>query len=149
MKQHQISLVQDSFSKVAPIAEAAAEMFYKRLFELDPKLRSLFRGDMKEQGKKLMTMLAAAVRGLDNVEKLVPVLQGLGVRHAGYGVQPKDYDKVGAAFLWTLEQGLGETFTAEVRGAWAEVYGVIAKTMITAAASAGNAGVTGHEASPA
>ncbi|MDP1672415.1 MAG: hypothetical protein Q8L65_04770, partial [Burkholderiales bacterium] len=71
------------------------------------------------------------------------------VRHAGYGVQPKDYDKVGAAFLWTLEQGLGETFTAEVRGAWAEVYGVIAKTMITAAASAGNAGVTGHEASPA
>ncbi len=138
MNQKQISLVQDSFSKVAPIAEVAAEMFYKRLFELDPKLQSLFRGDMKEQGKKLMTMLAAAVRGLDNVEKLVPVLQGLGVRHAGYGVQPKDYDTVGAAFLWTLEQGLGKAFTADVHDAWAVVYGVIAKTMIAAAASVRN-----------
>jgi len=136
MNQNQIKLVQDSFAKVAPIAEVAADMFYKRLFELDPKLKSLFRGDMKEQGKKLMTMLAAAVRGLDNVEKLVPVLQSLGARHAGYGVQPKDYDTVGAAFLWTLEQGLGKKgFTAEVHGAWAAVYGVIAQTMIAASAA--------------
>lgn len=135
MNQNQIKLVQDSFAKVAPIAEVAADMFYKRLFELDPKLKSLFRGDMKEQGKKLMTMLAAAVRGLDNVEKLVPVLQSLGARHTGYGVQSKDYDTVGAAFLWTLEQGLGKDYTAEVRGAWVVVYGVIAQTMIAAAAA--------------
>ncbi len=147
MNLNQISLVQDSFSKVAPIAGVAAEMFYRRLFELDPKLKSLFRGDINEQGKKLMTMLAAAVRGLDHVEKLVPVLQSLGVRHAGYGVQSKDYDTVGAAFLWTLEQGLGKAFTADVHDAWAAVYGVIAETMIAAAAPVKNA--AHNEPSPA
>lgn len=132
MNESHISLVQDSFSKVAPIAEVAAELFYGRLFELDPQLKSLFRGDMKAQGRKLMTMLAAAVRGLNNVESLMPVLQSLGLRHAGYGVQPKDYDTVGTAFLWTLEKGLGAAFTAEVRDAWVVVYGTIAAVMIAA-----------------
>ena len=147
MMQNQISLVQDSFAKVVPIAEVAAELFYNRLFELDPKLKPLFHGDMKAQGRKLMTMLAAAVRGLDNVEKLIPVLQSLGLRHAGYGVKPKDFDTVGAAFLWTLQQGLGAVFTAEVRDAWATVYGVIAKTMMAAAESVRNAGVSDDELS--
>ena len=136
MNQNHISLVQESFAKVAPIAATAAELFYKRLFELDPALRTLFRGDMEEQGRKLMAMLAAAVKGLDNVEKLVPVLQSLGLRHVGYGVRPEHYDTVGAAFLWTLEQGLGAAFTDDVREAWTVIYGVIAKTMIAAASSA-------------
>ena len=138
MNQNHISLVQDSFTKVAPIADIAAAMFYKRLFELDPALSKLFKGDMQEQGRKLMTMIGAAVRGLDNVEKLVPVLQNLGRRHAGYSVKNDDYATVGSAFLWTLEQGLGSAFTSDVRDAWAAVYGVIAKTMIAAAESAGN-----------
>ncbi len=135
MDQKQIDLVQDSFMKVAPIAETAAELFYQRLFELDPSLRSLFRGDMKEQGRKLMTMIAAAVRGLSDVEKLVPVLQSLGTRHSGYGVTIKDYDTVSAALLWTLEQGLGAAFTTEVRAAWIAIYGVLKETMTRAAAA--------------
>lgn len=130
----QTSLVQQTFAQVAPIADQAAAMFYRRLFELDPSLSLLFRGDMDQQGRKLMQMIGAAVNGLDNLDKLVPVVQKLGVRHAGYGVQDAHYDTVGAALLWTLEQGLGPAFTSEVRNAWTAVYGVLATTMKTAAA---------------
>lgn len=132
MESTQIKLVQESFAKVAPIAEAAAAMFYQRLFELDPSLSKLFKGDMKAQGLKLMTMIAAAVRGLDDIEKLVPVLRQLGARHGNYGVKDSDYDTVGGALLWTLERGLGTAFTNEVKAAWTAVYGVLAKTMIDA-----------------
>ncbi len=135
MTPQQIRLVQESFAKVAPIADAAAAMFYTRLFELDPALSSLFRGDMQAQGRKLMQMIGAAVRGLDNLETLVPVVQQLGVRHTGYGVKEKDYDTVGAALLWTLEKGLGAQFTPDVRAAWTAVYGVLANTMKDAAHS--------------
>lgn len=132
MNPIQIRLVQESFSAVAPIAEAAAGMFYQRLFELDPSLSKLFKGDMKEQGRKLMTMIAAAVRGLDDLNALVPTVQKLGARHAVYGVMDDDYGTVGSALLWTLEQGLGPAFTPDVKAAWTEVYGVLAKTMIEA-----------------
>ena len=128
----QIQLVQESFALVAPIADTAAGLFYHRLFVLDQRLKTLFRGDMIEQGKKLMSMIGAAVRGLDDVEKLIPVVQALGSRHAGYGVAPKDYDTVGAALLWTLEQGLGAAFTPPVKEAWTAVYGVLAATMLGA-----------------
>jgi len=132
MSPKHIALVQESFARVLPIADLAAAMFYNRLFETAPGLKPLFKGDMKQQGKKLMSMIAAAVRGLNDLDKLVPVVQQLGVRHHGYGVQDKDYAKVGAALLWTLEQGLGSAFTAEVREAWTTVYGVLADNMIGA-----------------
>jgi methyl-accepting chemotaxis protein len=133
--------VQESFAKVEPIAGQAAQMFYGRLFELDPKLRALFKGDMQAQGKKLMQMIAAAVRMLNDVPKLVPVLENLGRRHGGYGVRERDYATVGQALLWTLEKGLGAGFTSEVRAAWTEVYGIIAKNMIKAA---GQSASTAH-----
>jgi methyl-accepting chemotaxis protein/hemoglobin-like flavoprotein len=136
LNANQISLVQGSFAQVAPLADAAAEMFYRRLFELDPTLSRLFKGDIKQQGKKLMQMIGAAVRGLDDLSALVPVVQQLGVRHKGYGVRPEHYDTVGAALLWTLAQGLGPAFTPEVKAAWTAVYGVLATTMQSAAAAA-------------
>jgi methyl-accepting chemotaxis protein len=132
-------LVQDSFAAVLPIAEAAAELFYGRLFELDPSLRRLFKGDMKEQGRKLMAMIKIAVAGLDDLGKLVPAVQALGRRHAGYGVEDEHYDTVAAALLWTLEQGLKDAFTPDVKAAWAAVYGVLAETMKAAAAAAPSA----------
>src|SRR5262245_32315747 len=122
-------LVQHSFTAIVPIADDAAALFYQRLFELDPSLEKMFRGDMKEQRRKLMQMLTAAVKGLDRLEQLVPVVQDLGRRHGGYGVTDRHYDTVGAALLWTLEMGLGSGFTPDVAEAWAEVYGLLAATM--------------------
>jgi len=126
-------LVQGSFKDIAGIADDAAVLFYQRLFELDPSLRPMFRGDMTEQRKKLMQMLTAAVKGLDRLEQLVPVVRDLGRRHATYGVSDAHYDTVAEALLWTLEMGLGRGFTPEVREAWVAVYTLLATTMKEAA----------------
>jgi len=132
----QIELVQGSWKKVQPISDAAAGMFYGRLFELDPSLKPLFKGDMKEQGKKLMGMIAVAVGGLSRLEAIVPKVQELGRRHVRYGVKDQHYETVAAALLWTLQKGLGDAFTPDVKEAWVTTYGVLSKTMKDAAASA-------------
>lgn len=134
MDQATIDLVQDSWSKVKPIAPQAAQLFYGNLFESDPAIKDLFKGDMVAQGEKLMQMIGAAVGKLGDLDTLVPILQNLGKRHAGYGVVTAHYDNVGAALLKTLGQGLGDAFTPAVKAAWTEVYGVMAKVMIEAAA---------------
>jgi hemoglobin-like flavoprotein len=132
----QKALVQETFAAIAPIAEDAAILFYQRLFELDPSLERLFPGNMAEQRRKLMHMLTAAVKGLDRLDHLVPVVQDLGRRHGAYGVTDAHYDTVGAALLWTLERGLGRTFTPEVKEAWTAVYVLLATTMKNAAREA-------------
>jgi hemoglobin-like flavoprotein len=132
----QKTLVQESFAIITPIADDAAALFYCRLFDLDPSLERMFRGDMGEQRKKLMQMLTAAVKGLDRLDQLVPVVQELGRRHAGYGVLDAHYDTVGAALLWTLEKGLGAAFTPDTREAWTTVYGLLSTTMQQAAREA-------------
>jgi hemoglobin-like flavoprotein len=132
----QKTLVQESFATIAPIADDAAMLFYQKLFELDPSLERMFRGDMAEQRRKLMQMLTAAVKGLDRLEQLVPVVQDLGRRHATYGVTDQHYETVGAALLWTLEMGLGRAFTADVKEAWVTVYTLLATTMQDAAREA-------------
>lgn len=136
MTADQIRLVQTTFSMVAPIAQPAAAIFYSKLFELDPTLQQLFKGDLTEQGRKLMQMIGVAVNGLNRLDDIVPVVRQLGIRHAGYGVKPEHYDTVATALLWTLRQGLGASFTPEVSDAWAAAYGVLAGTMKEAAASA-------------
>jgi hemoglobin-like flavoprotein len=136
MKSEQIVLVQSSWEKVKPISETAAALFYGRLFELDPSLKPLFKAPIEEQGRKLMGMITIAVNGLDRLEALVPAVQDLGARHVGYGVKDHHYDTVGAALLWTLEQGLGPDFTPEVREAWSQTYSVLADTMRGAVAEA-------------
>jgi hemoglobin-like flavoprotein len=136
MTPQQKMLVQSSFEMVAPISDQAAELFYGKLFSLDPELQKLFKSDMKEQGAKLMRMIGMAVNGLDRLDELVPVVEDLGRRHVDYGVKDGDYDTVGAALIWTLEQGLGEKFTPEVREAWTVVYTILADTMKNAAAEA-------------
>lgn len=130
------TLAQDSFELVAPISDQAAALFYERLFELDPELRRMFPEELDDQGRKLMQMLAGAVKGLDRIEQLIPVLQQLAVRHVGYGVQTEHYETVGDALIWTLEQGLGDAFTDEVRDAWIQVYTLVSGVMIEAAEAA-------------
>jgi len=136
MTPQQIHLVRTSFEPLKPLAASVAEAFYAQLFARDPALRSLFRGsDMTEQGGRLMQMMAAAIELLDRPTALRPVLLRLGQRHAGYGVAESHYDSVGAALLDTLAAGLGDGFTAEVREAWATMYGTVAQAMQEGAAN--------------
>ena len=132
MTPYQISLVQTSFAKVAPIADTAADLFYGRLFEIAPEVRGMFPGDLAEQKKKLMTMLGTVVASLIRLDQLLPAVRALGHRHADYGVTANHFAPVGAALLWTLEQGLGEDFTPEVKEAWTAVYTVMSSLMINA-----------------
>ncbi len=130
----QKELVQSTFALVVPIKEQAADIFYDKLFEMDPALKPLFKSSLAEQKVKLMTMLAAAVKGLDDLGGLVPVVQDLGKRHVGYGVEDSHYDTVAGALLYTLETGLGDAWNDEVKDAWVQVYTVLATTMKEAAA---------------
>jgi hemoglobin-like flavoprotein len=132
----QKSLVRQTFAAVVPIADQAAAMFYARLFELNPSLRAIFKIDIPEQGKKLMQMIAFCVGKLDALDDLIPIVKSLGARHVGYGVVESDYATVGAALLWTLEQGLGPAFTPDVKDAWAAVYAILSGTMRAGAQTA-------------
>ena len=132
MTPQQIELVQTSFKKVVPIAGTAADLFYDRLFETAPDVRSMFPQDMKEQKAKLMAMLGTAVTNLHKLDTILPAVQALGARHKGYGVTAEQYEPVGAALLWTLEKGLGPDFTPEVKEAWTETYTALAGVMTSA-----------------
>ena len=129
MTRIQIELVRSSFAQVVQMADAAGALFYRRLFELDPSLRSLFRGDLHEQGRKLIQMLGLAVAWLDRPDMLLPTIEALGRRHDVYGVKPRDYQTVGEALILTLAEGLGEAFTPEVKGAWIAVFELISSAM--------------------
>jgi hemoglobin-like flavoprotein len=134
MTPAQIALVRSSFDTVLPISAQAAEIFYTRLFELAPYVRTLFTGDMTEQGRKLMAMLRGVVTVLDQPDVLVPTAERLAARHVGYGAQPAHYAVVGQALIDTLQAGLGAAFTAETKAAWEAAYGTLSSVMIAAAA---------------
>ena len=124
-----LSLVIKTFDQVVPIAGLAADLFYDRLFEIAPGLRSMFPQDMRDQKRKLFVMLATAVQGLNDLDRLVPQVKALGARHAGYGVRSEHYAIVGQALIWTLERGLGKAFTPQVEWAWSRVYSLLATVM--------------------
>ena len=133
MTPDQIDLVQTSFSKVKPIADTAAEIFYGRLFEIAPAVRPFFPEDLSAQGKKLMAALGAVVAGLKAPDKVIPVLEELAVRHKDYGTEAVHYPVVGEALIWTLEKGLGPDFTPDVKDAWVGAYTLISSVMTNAA----------------
>jgi hemoglobin-like flavoprotein len=130
MTPEQVSLVQDSFAKVAPIADQAAVMFYDRLFDIAPQVKTMFPADMTEQRKKLMATLALVVNGLSNLESILPAASALAQRHVAYGAKAEHYPVVGSALLWTLEKGLGEGWTPDVAGAWTSAYTTLSGFMI-------------------
>lgn len=136
MTPEEIVMVKQSWDRIVPIADKAAEIFYQRLFELDPELKPLFKNDMAKQRKMLMQVISKSVRSLDQLETLIPVLQELGRRHASYGVKEQHYDTVARALIWTLAKGLGDDFTEELQNAWIVTYAIIATTMKNAAREA-------------
>ena len=135
MTPEQVKLVTDSFRKVLPIAGVTADLFYDRLFEIAPELRSLFPDDLVAQKKKFTTMLATMVANLNEFEKIAPIVADLGMRHADYGVIANHYEPFGAALLWTLQECLGVDFTPTARTAWTEAYTTLAGVMRGAAAN--------------
>lgn len=130
MTPSQIALVQTSFARVAPMGATAADLFYSRLFETTPQLRGLFPDDLSDQKKRLMAMLGTVVGDLDRLDTLMPAARALGQRHKSYGLTADHFYPVGSALLWTLEKGLGDTFTADVKDAWITAYGVLSRAMI-------------------
>jgi hemoglobin-like flavoprotein len=133
MNPEEVKLVQESFAKVAPISEAAAQIFYDRLFEVAPQVRAMFPDDMSDQRKKLMATLAVVVGGLANLQSILPAASALAKRHVAYGAKPAHYPVVGGALLWTLEKGLGEAWTPDVAAAWTSAYGTLSGYMISEA----------------
>ena len=133
MTPDQVKLVQQSFAEVAPIADTAAEIFYGRLFDIAPSVKSLFPADLTEQRSKLMATLAAVVTGLSNLPSVLPVASALAKRHVGYGARPEHYSAVGEALVWTLARGLGPQWTPEVAAAWTSAYATLSSFMIAEA----------------
>jgi len=133
MTPDQVRLVQQSFAKVAPIADQAAIIFYDRLFEVAPAVKALFPADLAEQRKKLMATLAAVVNGLSNIESILPAASALATRHVAYGAKAEHYPVVGGALLWTLQKGLGEAWTPDVAAAWTAAYATLSTYMISEA----------------
>lgn len=115
-------LVVDSFLSIAPESDKLAAQFYSHLFEIAPEVKPLFKGDMAEQGRKLMQIIHVAVNSLNRFDTLVPQLQMLGARHINYGVTREQYALVGESLLWALNEALGEAFNEETREAWTIIY---------------------------
>lgn len=134
-------LILSSWRLVVPIAETAADLFYRRLFEIRPAYRQLFPEDLAKQKRKLVTMLSFIVKSMDWMasqwqEDVAPeddlclIVLAMGRRHTSlYHIPDESYEPVGQALLWTLEQGLGQAFTDDVRAAWTRLYGVVSTTM--------------------
>lgn len=133
MTPDQVALVQDSFRKVAPIADQAAVLFYDRLFETAPQVRAMFPSDMTEQRKKLMTTLGVVVADLNDLPSILPAASALAKKHVGYGVKPEHFPIVGQALLWTLEKGLGTAWTPQLAAVWTTAYTTLADYMIAEA----------------
>jgi hemoglobin-like flavoprotein len=129
-------LIRESFEQAARNPDETSARFYRRLFTLDPSLRGLFHGDMREQGRKLMSTLALIVDSIDQLEQLLPTIRELGIRHASYRVEERHYATVMDALLWTLAQSAGRSFTPPARAGWSKAYDLLAETMIEAARAA-------------
>jgi len=135
MTPEQVTLVQQTFAEVVPVAAEAAEAFYGRLFEVAPAVQPLFPSDMTQQRRKLMASLAIVVHGLSDLPSILPTASALAKRHIGYGAKPEHYPLVGEALLWTLARALGPRWTPEVASAWTAAYTTLSDVMIEAAYS--------------
>ncbi len=135
MTPQQVVLVQQSFQAIQPISSTAGDMFYSILLTRNPDLRPLFsNADMTEQSSKLMAMLGTVVLSLKRPETILPAVRALGHRHRGYGAQDRHYEQVGNALIETLSNGLGTSFTPDVKAAWQAAYALLAGVMTDAPA---------------
>jgi hemoglobin-like flavoprotein len=124
--------VKMSWSYVKKDADEAGTLFYRKLFQLDPSLRQLFKHDIDAQATKLTDMVTYIIARLQHMDDVERVITALATRHVQYGTKPEHYQTVGQALFWTLETVLGERWDDETRAAWTEMYTLVATTMINA-----------------
>jgi hemoglobin-like flavoprotein len=130
MKAEQLQLVLQSLNAIQPLSDKISASFYQRLFEIEPAIQGLFKGDMKRQGSMFISTLSLAANGLSRIEDIKPAVQTLGERHFGYGVKPEYFQPFREAFIWALEHHLGDQFNAEVKSAWTEAFDMLSEAMI-------------------
>jgi hemoglobin-like flavoprotein len=123
----QVMLVQQTLAQAYRTESPIAELFYTRLFALDPSLRLLFQRDSREQERKFMALLVSVVSRLAHPGRLLPVLNRYARRQAGNGVREEHYALVEAALLGALGQVLGEQFTPMVETAWRRACRLVAE----------------------
>jgi nitric oxide dioxygenase len=133
MTPKQIELVENSWDFILMNTTEAGIIFYDKLFEIDPSLRTLFKGDIKSQSQKLISLITFAVHKLNSLDEILSDVKALGMRHNKYHVKEEHYTTVAEALLWTLEKGLGSQWNNELKEAWVTLYMVLSKTMIEAA----------------
>ena len=129
MTPDDIAQVQESWRKIEPVKEIAAELFYTRLFELDPPLRMVCGDDMMDRRKRFTQVVSATVRGLARVDMLLPAVREFGMRHPLPGEIEQHHANVASALLWMLEKALRKDFTPEVKAAWIKAYGMLSLTI--------------------
>ncbi len=135
LSSKQRRLVRESFESAKEYETSILILFYGRLFETAPETRALFKIEIHEQAKKLMDTLGIVIDAIDRFEEMLPYLAELGRKHATYGVQPYQYERLRTALLWALGQALGLEFNSETRAAWDRLLAAISAPMILAAAS--------------
>ncbi|TLV02206.1 globin domain-containing protein [Dyadobacter luticola] len=134
MTSRKILIIKTTWSYAIGLPEMTGELFYERLFELDPSLQAMFPPDMEQQNRKLIDMITYMVSHLQAMENVQRDIDAMAARHAGYGVRPEHYKTVGDALKWVLEQRLGDQWDEETREAWTELYDIWSTSMIRAAA---------------
>ena len=132
MTPDQITRIEDSWGAVRSMVPELPALFYARLFTIDPDVKSLFKGDMAEQGEKLVATLSAVVANLRQMDILGPIAADLAKRHVAYGVQPEHYPAVGEALIWTLNEGT-DGLDRQTTDAWLAAYTALSGAMIAAA----------------
>lgn len=135
MNARQIQLVKESWGYVIVKSDEAGQLFYSRLFEVAPGVKHMFKGDIKEQSRKLMSMVTLIVSKLDKLDTIVTDIKSLATRHGKYGAKKEHYAVVGECLIWTLEKGLGDRWKKETQEAWQAVYKVLADAMISSQSS--------------
>ncbi|MDX2078497.1 MAG: globin domain-containing protein [bacterium] len=133
LNPNQIMIVQETYLTFASNAQRTGKLFYDRLFEIDPTLKPLFKGDIDAQSIKLMQMVGTAVNALRKPSLLTNAVSELGKRHVNYGVKAEHYATVGEALIFAIKSQLKDGFTNDVEAAWRAVYGELARISIEAA----------------
>jgi hemoglobin-like flavoprotein len=129
MTPREIFLIQNSFRQLRSITDHAGAIFFARLFEIEPASRSLFHGDIAEQGNRMIQTVGYFVIGLDQLDVTLKALRQSGLRQSDFRFNDSLFQSIGDTLLWTLSRCLGTNFTMEVRSAWAKAYWLLAETM--------------------